>query len=91
MKMFSAKDVAERYGVSIKTARRYMHRMGCREKPLRVSIAKIEAWDKFNELPVVDYPKEIKKAEIVEHLLLRQKVREKLEDSKARAGKRKEG
>jgi len=91
MKMLSAKDIAERYGVCAKTARRYMHSMGCRTKPLRVSIAKVEAWDKRNELPAVDYLKEVKKAEIVERLLMRQKVRENLENSEAGIRKRKAG
>lgn len=61
MKRYTAKDIAAMYDVSLKTARRYMHQMGCETKPLRVSEAKLNAWIKLREPPCVDYRRAMKK------------------------------
>ena len=44
-KLLTAKDIAERYGVSEKTAMRYMRKMECMEKPLRVTERAVTAWE----------------------------------------------
>jgi len=43
--LYSPKQVAERYGVSEKTATRYMRKMDHQEKPLRVTERALEAWE----------------------------------------------
>jgi hypothetical protein len=44
-RLLSAKDIAERYGKSEKTAMRYMRQMEHMEKPLRVTEQALEAWE----------------------------------------------
>lgn len=44
-KLLTAKDIAERYGRSEKTAMRYMRQMEHMEKPLRVTEQAVEAWE----------------------------------------------
>lgn len=44
-KLLTAKDIAERYGKSEKTAMRYMRQMEHMEKPLRVTEQAVEAWE----------------------------------------------
>ena len=43
--ILTAAQVAERYGVSIRTAQRYMRKMEHMEKPLRVTAQALEAWE----------------------------------------------
>ena len=43
--ILTAAQVAERYGVSIRTAQRYMRKMEHMEKPLRVTEQALEAWE----------------------------------------------
>lgn len=80
MRLLSAKDIALRYGVSERTARRYMHSMGCLTSPLRVSQARLEKWEKSREGEPVDYRKSMKANATQKQLLLREKVRAKLEN-----------
>ena len=80
MRLLSAKDIAERYGVSERTARQYMHSMGCLSHPLRVSQAKLEMWEKSREEAPADYRKAMKANAVQNQLLLREKVRAKLEN-----------
>lgn len=56
-KMYSAKMIAEMYGVTPKTAREYMKQMGCEKKPYRVSSAALSAWKKKRYSEHVDYQK----------------------------------
>ena len=44
-RLLTAKDISERYQVSVKTARRYMRKMPHMEKPLMVTEAAVEAWE----------------------------------------------
>ena len=44
-RLLTAKDIAERYGKSEKTAQRYMRQMVHMEKPLRVTEQAVEAWE----------------------------------------------
>ena len=44
-RLLSAKDIAERYGKSEKTAMRYMRQMEHMEKPLRVTESAVAAWE----------------------------------------------
>lgn len=44
-KLLTAKDIAERYGMSEKTATRYMRQMEHMEKPLRVTEKAVIAWE----------------------------------------------
>ena len=44
-RLLTAKDIAERYGKSEKTAMRYMRQMVHMEKPLRVTEQAVEAWE----------------------------------------------
>ena len=76
-----AKDIANIYNVSERTARRYMHQMGCETKPLRVTEAKMKAWDKSREEPPVYYSELIKKAAREKALMFRMKARYAHENS----------
>jgi len=76
MRKYKAKDIAEMYGVTNKTARLYMHEMGCEVRPLRVSESQLAAWVKSRErLSAAD-------AKRLNRLL---KQRERLTKAKARA------
>ena len=44
-RLLTAKDIADRYQVSVKTARRYMRKMPHMEKPLMVTEQAVEAWE----------------------------------------------
>ena len=44
-RLLAAKDIAERYGVSVETAMRYMRKMEHMERPLRVTEEAVEAWE----------------------------------------------
>lgn len=44
-KLYSPKEIAERYGCSVDTARDYMRRMEHMEKPLRVRESVLRAWE----------------------------------------------
>ena len=44
-RLLTARDIAERYGKSEKTAMRYMRQMEHMEKPLRVTEQAVEAWE----------------------------------------------
>lgn len=44
-RLLTAKDIAERYQKSEKTAMRYMRQMEHMEKPLRVTEQAVEAWE----------------------------------------------
>lgn len=44
-RLLTAKDIADRYQCSMKTARRYMRKMQHMEKPLMVTEQAVEAWE----------------------------------------------
>ena len=44
-RLLTVKDIANRYQVSEKTARRYMRKMAHMEKPLMVTEQAVEAWE----------------------------------------------
>jgi len=44
-RLLTARDIAERYQKSEKTAKRYMRQMEHMEKPLRVTEQAVEAWE----------------------------------------------
>ena len=44
-KLLSARDIAERYEISERTAMRYMRKMRHMEKPLRVTERAVEEWE----------------------------------------------
>ena len=44
-RLLNAKDIADRYQCSVKTARRYMRKMPHMEKPLMVTEQAVEAWE----------------------------------------------
>lgn len=44
-RLLSVKDIAERYGVSRKTAESYIHRMVHMEQPLRVTMRALFDWE----------------------------------------------
>ena len=54
-KMYSPNEIAEMYGVSLKTARRYMLAMGCETKPYRVSESALRKWKDKRLREPVDY------------------------------------
>lgn len=56
-KMYSAKEIAEMYGVTPKTAREYMRQMGCEKRPYRVSSSDLARWKKMRYCAPVDYQK----------------------------------
>lgn len=58
-RLLKPEDIATRYGVNQKTARKYMREMTHRENPLRVTERAVKAWDEANTFPPVS---EIKKA-----------------------------
>ena len=45
--IFKPADIAQRYGVSVRTARRYMREMRHTENPLTVTDEAIRDWDMF--------------------------------------------
>lgn len=77
-RLLNAEAVAERYGVTVQTARKYMRQMGCgKKKPLRVSESQLRRWDKERESPPVDYLLAMAKYKKAEEMILRQKERGK--------------
>lgn len=88
-KIFKAADIALRYGVSEKTARRYMKSMRHQVKPLRVRFEDVCAWDKARERKPVDYLKVIESAsQNMDTLLLRQAKERWIKNENRKAGTR---
>ena len=55
LSLYDSKAIAEMYGVTVQTARKYMKFMGCKDKPFRVTEQQIKAWNRSREKPPVDY------------------------------------
>ena len=72
-RVYDSKAVAERYGVSVETARKYMHLMGCKIRPLRVTEKQMADWDQSRSGPPVDYLAAIARNKKVEAMIMRLK------------------
>lgn len=82
-KFLKPKEVADRYGCSLATARSYMRQMNHYEKPLRVTISAVEQWEKDREEKPLDYQKMYEVYHRAEKLLLKHMRKGGLSEQKA--------
>lgn len=72
-RFFKASEIAVKFGVSEKTARRYMKSMPHIVKPLRVTEEALRKWEKDRQREPVDYTKAVEAYRKAEELLIKER------------------